>query len=48
LKNLKFNENRLVFIFITLTILLFIFFKIAAFPLTIILYILFNLFRIKF
>jgi len=48
LKNLKFNDNRLVFIFVSLSILLLIFFKIAAFPLTIILYLLFNLFRIKF
>ena len=48
LKNLKFNDNRLVFIFVSLSILLFIFFKIAAFPLIIILYLLFNLFRIKF
>jgi len=48
LKSLKFNDNRLVFIFVSLSILLFIFFKVAAFPLTIILYLLFNLFRIKF
>ena len=48
LKNLKFNDNRLVFIFVSLSLLLFVFFKIAAFPLTIILYLLFNLFRIKF
>ena len=48
LKNLKFNDNRLVFIFVSISILLFIFFKIAAFPLIIILYLLFNLFRIKF
>ena len=48
LKSLKFNDNRLVFIFVSLSILLFVFFKVAAFPLTIILYLLFNLFRIKF
>ncbi|MBT3442707.1 MAG: phosphatidylserine synthase [Flavobacteriaceae bacterium] len=47
LKNLKFKENRLVFVFIALSIVLFLTFKMAAFPLTILLYIFINLFRIK-
>ena len=46
-KNLKFKENRLVFVFIALSIVLFLTFKMAAFPLTILLYIFIKLFRIK-
>ena len=47
LKNLKFKENRLVFIFISLSVLLFLIFKLGAFTLIVILYIFINLFRSK-
>ncbi|MDA0757859.1 MAG: CDP-alcohol phosphatidyltransferase family protein [Bacteroidetes bacterium] len=47
LKNLKFKENRLVFAFIALSILLFLTFNMGAFTLIILLYIFINLFRTK-
>ena len=47
IKNLKFKENRLVFIFISLSVLLFLIFKLGAFTLIVILYIFINLFRSK-
>ena len=47
LKNMKFKENRLVFIFISLSVLLFLIFKLGAFTLIVILYIFINLFRSK-